>query len=120
MKGSFTIHSDLYPISFFVSIGQLESEYEPQFKRRFKDLTIDHGDLDDTCEALTRMFTSSNVCLIIFKSEEPAVAHVAHELFHATYYAIDRIGMRLCGKSQEAYAYMIGWLTNEFYKKYKV
>lgn len=49
--------------------------------------------------------------------EEWSVVH--HELFHAAYEVMDWIGIPLTPQTEEAYAYMIGYITNEFYKKIK-
>lgn len=41
---------------------------------------------------------------------------IAHESFHAVELIFNRIGMKLGEKSSEAYAYFIGFLTEEIYK----
>lgn len=41
---------------------------------------------------------------------------LAHEIFHAVTFILTRIGMSLTNESDEAYAYLIGYLTKEIYK----
>ena len=41
-----------------------------------------------------------------------------HEIFHAVDQIFRRIGMNLSEDSDEAYAYMIGYLTQEIYKRF--
>lgn len=42
---------------------------------------------------------------------------LAHEIFHAVYYLLDRIGIKITDDSDELVAYMIQYLTNEINKK---
>jgi hypothetical protein len=42
---------------------------------------------------------------------------LAHEIFHCVEFLMERIGMRLTVDSDEAYAYLIGYLTTEIYKR---
>jgi hypothetical protein len=41
---------------------------------------------------------------------------IAHEIFHAVDFLLERIGIKLSGDSGEAYAYLIGYVTQEVYK----
>jgi hypothetical protein len=41
---------------------------------------------------------------------------LSHEVFHAVTFILNHIGMKLCRKSDEAYAYLTGYLTTEIYK----
>lgn len=47
--------------------------------------------------------------------EKWSVVH--HELFHATYSVMDWVNIPLSQDSEEAYAYLLGYITNQFYKK---
>jgi len=42
---------------------------------------------------------------------------LAHEIFHAIDFVLRDVGMVLSEQSYEAYAYLIGYLTKEIYKK---
>jgi hypothetical protein len=43
---------------------------------------------------------------------------LAHEVFHIASFVLDRVGMKLkVMASDEAYAYLISYLTEEIYKK---
>jgi hypothetical protein len=46
-------------------------------------------------------------------------AFVAHEIFHAVYDLLAKAGIRLSFDSDEAYAYLIGHITQKFYEKAK-
>lgn len=38
---------------------------------------------------------------------------IAHEIFHIACYIMERVGISLCHESDEAYAYLIGYITNK-------
>lgn len=44
---------------------------------------------------------------------------LSHEIFHAVDYIFRRIGMKLGADSDEAYAYLIGYVTEQFWKEIK-
>jgi len=46
--------------------------------------------------------------------------HVAHEISHCAFAILDYVGIKLGNKSEEAYAYLIGYITREFYEKLSV
>lgn len=50
------------------------------------------------------------------------VGCIAHEAFHATKYIMDYVGMELNDASEEAYTYLLQWITNssmEMIDKYR-
>jgi hypothetical protein len=120
MNGSFIIDPIMYPVHFFVSVGQdfeiMKSDFKasyPNHEHGFKG-----GELDETCDGLTRLLNNVNVVMVIFSKENPEVSHIVHELFHATSAYMRRIGMPHGRKSEEAYAYLIGFLTEKFFEQY--
>lgn len=44
---------------------------------------------------------------------------ICHEAFHITSGVLEAAGLELVGGSEEAYAYLIGWLTEKIDKKLK-
>lgn len=62
----------------------------------------------------TAMF-SSGQSVMVLNSRDKGV--IAHEIFHAVEFLCNRVGFRLTRHSDEAYAYLIQYLTNEIYKK---
>lgn len=42
---------------------------------------------------------------------------LAHEIFHAVDFIMRDIGMKLTEHSHEAYAYLVGYLTEQIYKR---
>lgn len=44
---------------------------------------------------------------------------IAHEVFHACASVLDFAGCKMNGGSEEAYSYLLGWMTDEVYKVIK-
>ena len=68
------------------------------------------------------MFT--NGCSLIRLRNKPSTpkdyGYLQHEIFHAVTYILDKIGMEFkLYSSDEAYTYLIQYLTTEIYKKLK-
>lgn len=45
---------------------------------------------------------------------------LAHEIFHAVDFIFTRLNMKLSRDSDEAFAYAIGYVTEQIYKKFKL
>jgi len=52
----------------------------------------------------------------IILAEDACTGTIAHESFHATMYLLQMFGITMSDESEEAFAYMIGYLTNEVLK----
>lgn len=59
----------------------------------------------------------NNMWIIINTNEEylsvPIAGLISHEAFHATKYIMDFVGMELNDGSEEAYAYLIQWISDK-------
>jgi len=55
--------------------------------------------------------TNTCVTLIWFRDLRPRIATIAHEAEHAVFYCLRSIGMKHKDSSDEAYAYLLGWLV---------
>lgn len=74
---------------------------------------------DSVSAAMTYVFGNRN-CLVRFKVEEPTPDFhdcVAHEAFHCAAGILDYVGVKLGSKSEEAYAYLLGYIVKEIYEK---
>jgi hypothetical protein len=68
-------------------------------------------------ETIDYLKEHSEVC-IIFPSDKPTIEYVVHELTHATQMILRHIGFRETGDGcDEPFAYLLGYLVKEFYKK---
>jgi len=117
----------VYPFDIMVSIGESDDEF---IKSCTKILAKEHvGELKED-EVVCRMsqtqqgrtiMLSGNQTIIRLKSKPQSAREygfMAHEVFHAVTFIMDRVGMKLkLMTSDEAYAYLVGYVTEEVYKR---
>lgn len=53
------------------------------------------------------------------KTQEEFFSEIAHEIFHVTCWIMKYVGITLSDESEEAFAYLNGYITEQFYKKSK-
>lgn len=110
----------VYPFDVMVSINQSNDAIEKSLKSK----GIDYADVNVRSESSTRkgrtiMFKGNQTLIRMFdfvKTPE-CQGYLAHEIFHAVEFVMERIGMKLCQKSDEAYCYLCQYLTTEIYKR---
>ena len=113
-KKCFVISCVIFPYDVMILFNLQYPDLEKTLKRH---LPIDvHNEIkafDSDYDATTVLFSTGQTC-IHFRKKTAGV--VAHEIFHAVHFILDRLGMKLTVESGEAYAYLIQYLTNEVYK----
>ena len=104
-----------------VSFGQTDDELLKTLSKSLTDDKIKNKDVwsDNEREGRTIMFLSGQTLIRMPKVPKSVKEYgsLQHEVFHAVEFVLMRIGIKLCKKSDEAYAYLIGYLTSEIYKK---
>lgn len=124
-KLNFIIPLVVYPFDIMVSFGETNEEIGKRLSKY--GLTPDDIQLasftSETIEGRSVMF-SSNQSLIRLRylpKKPKHFGYLQHEIFHCVSFILWRIGMPLeIEKSDEAYAYLIGYVTDEIYKKLKI
>lgn len=122
-KGSnFIIPLVVYPFDVMISIGETNEDIDKRFKKY--NLTAEDISLatftSHTVQGRTVMFSSNQTLIRLrnFPKSPVDYGNLQHEIFHAVTFVMDRIGMVLkVEESDEAYAYLIGYLTREIYKR---
>jgi len=117
---NFIISLIVYPYDVMVSIG----ETDKQLKKRLAYYDI-HDDKTWKYSSPNKCAKSAifmgDQCLIRIKGNPTTAVdfgNLQHEIFHVVTLVMQRIGMDLKIKvSDEAYAYLIGYLTKEVYEK---
>lgn len=119
---NFIIPLVIYPFDVMVSIEETDAELS---KKLQKYITDPKGigelmNLSSTTQGRCVML-ECNQTVIRLKRQlyaHQTYATAAHEIFHATSFILNRIGMKMeIGISDEAYAYLIGYLTKEIFKR---
>lgn len=101
-----------------VSIGETDAE----LKKRFDKFNLVYYNYFEhpLKKARSTLFDTGQT-IIRFRSPE-SVDHdtISHEVFHAVTHLLDFIGMPLnLDHNDEAYAYLVGYLTKSIYEKIK-
>jgi hypothetical protein len=115
---NFTIPYVIYPFDIMFSFG----ESDKALFKKLKSLGIGEPSL---CEisgiTLARTVVFKEGPSIIRMQQAPKTPFqlgvLQHEIFHAVYFLFTRIGIKLCDKSDEAFAYTIQYLTEQVYKR---
>jgi hypothetical protein len=109
----------IYPFDVMVSMG----ETDEQLKKTIKRYSVTEKELDEIS-----LIGSGRYCLfecgasLLRTKTIPTSAFdfgvLQHEIFHATVSVLWKIGMKLeINVSDEAYAYLAGYLTEQIYKR---
>lgn len=120
---NFIIPLILYPFDVMISIGQDDNELE-KVLNKISNLTEDDIYACKYPSIFVKgravMFTTNASIIRLKKLPETSEEYgiLAHEIFHIVTFIMNRVGMKLkLLVSDEAYAYLIGYLTTEIYKQ---
>jgi len=115
----FVIPLVIYPFDIMISINEKD---EVLIKR-----LIEYNNTKEECELLLdftgtgrTVILPSNQTVIRLRISKKLHGIISHEVFHAVSFIMERIGMKLeIELSDEAYAYLIGYVTDKIYEKLK-
>lgn len=122
---NFIIPFVIYPFDVMFSIGQTDDEVRIELEKYLNiermDLLMDACELKKSFGLAVRLWEGGSFLIRIKGNPNSAKFHatVNHEIFHVVHDLLDGIGIKLSNDSEEAYAYVIGYLTEQFYLNYK-
>jgi len=122
---SFIIKYEVYPFELFVSIAQKDKEFWTDIKKIL---------LEEHVEGLKEMMKDQFSARTVFMSDPPnggqtvmrlmgwqyhpkARGILQHEIFHAVAFLMMELNMPLCHENDEAYAYLVGYITEKIEEK---
>jgi hypothetical protein len=91
-----------------------DTAYAAQYVRENLDSTVTSKDFDARGVTFGPV-EGKPIIIWLFDAEDKGT--VAHELFHAMLYKMHWAGMELHSETEEAFAYELQYLTNEFYNQ---
>ena len=114
---------DMFPAEFIFSIGQGKKQIEKLLRKhnepqKWIDIALKELDNENMGGYTLKMF--GNIFIYLPKYNDWNTKDrgtVAHEIFHAVDMLAEKMGQSLVKDAEEFYAYMIGYLTMEFYAK---
>lgn len=120
MVKNFKIEPTIYPYPIYVSYNDqkgllklITSEYD----------NIEQSSIDSIINSLKGSYLAKTLELgngtivLFFKTRD--IATIVHEVFHAVYAIFENVHIPLSNDSEEAWAYYIGYLTQEILTKFK-
>ena len=111
---SFGIDVSIYNTYVIVVIGQSKYINKCLSKRGLKKI-----DISNVKGAAGYTFQLEEGILLWLKQKPPFTAFnmgcLVHEIFHCTEFILSRVGLKLSKKSDEAYAYLMGYITENIF-----
>jgi len=123
MGVNFIVPLVIYPFDVMFSVGESDNKLRKTLKKRLVKEAFESAYSDDfllgfnpdSIEAGQTLFINGHRQTIIRLGENPSHGVVGHEIFHAVSMILKYLKMPLCSENDEAYAYLIGYLTDRFY-----
>lgn len=106
---------DIYNFNLFFIVGDtkelknsLDSHFEEKAEAVYNLMT---KGMTETLTGSTALIDNGQV--ILWLPDASRKGTVAHEIFHAVCFIMEKVGIGFSNESDEAYAYLIGYLTDK-------
>ena len=109
-----------------VSIGETDDEFKKSLLKvgKLKEVEADEGmfAMAENHKGRTLHLDGGQTIIRIPTQIKTAEQHgtLAHEIFHAVEFLFRRLNTNLTLDSDEPYAYLIGYLTEQIYSRFKI
>ncbi|WP_080057182.1 hypothetical protein [Spirosoma aerolatum] len=121
---NFIISYGVYPFDLMVSIGEdTETVKKRLSKTNLSRLDIEQTDVYEIVgKGRTVMFSNGATLLRLPHLPETPFEFgvLSHEIFHCVHFLFEKIGIKLSMDSDEAFAYMVGYITSEIFHRAKL
>lgn len=116
----------VYPFPIMISIGENDDSLKKALKKYIwdenirKEVEADVLNIGSTVRGRVVMTTCNRSIVRIaeYPKSPEDFGNLAHEIFHTVVFILDRAGVSFfSGQPNEAYAYLIGYITTEIHKK---
>ena len=117
---NFIINLEVYPFDVMVSIGETDEAVVKHLVKKGVPLTECNKHLIEiNGKGRSLMFPTGQSLLRLPKKPETnfEMAVLQHEIFHIVQFVMHKVGITLSDDSDEAYAYLIQFLTLKIYNK---
>ncbi len=121
---NFIIPLVIYPFDIMFSVGESDKRLKNTLKKTLHKDAFEIAYNDDfllgfnpnTKEAGQTLFIKGHQQTVIRLGKKPSHGIVAHEIFHAVMLLMNFLKMPLSLENDEAYAYLIGYITEQFWE----
>ncbi|HMT01783.1 MAG TPA: hypothetical protein PKD00_00495 [Burkholderiales bacterium] len=111
----------IYPFSIIVFYGNDKSLLSKKLKKYLFKEDIEYLKTIEFHRGKSIMFTSGQT--LLWLKEEPnnpeTLAILNHEIFHCVCFIMEKVGIKFSDDSDEAFAYLIEYVSKQIYKKLK-
>lgn len=117
---NFIIPLVIYPFDVMVSFAESDEQVVAHLKKYGIDTTDNKGwTFEETTKGRCVIFPGHQtlIRLLDFPTTVEQYGCLQHEIFHAVHFITRKMGFKLKVSSCEAYAYLIGYLTEKIYEK---
>lgn len=116
---SFRIKIDLYNYLVEVVITSDLEKAKEFVSKRLNDPYIQVEDFHAAGKVFKKKRYAPIMWLPFTPVDNVSLSVVSHEIFHLVHYLMSHVGMDLDDSSEEAYAYVMGYITKQFWKNVK-
>lgn len=122
---NFIIPLEIYPFDLMFSLGQSDEKFKKSLSEHIQKEYMPTNDafimsFEDGCRGKTFHHITSKYTIIRLPNKPKTRVEfgtLSHEIFHAVDMIFRTIGITLSEDSDEAYAYIIGYITEKFWEK---
>lgn len=122
IKMIFIVDCKIYPFEIMVYFGEEKEPLIKKLKKFLPDKLFEDIKTMDIKNGRSIIFDSGQT--LLWLKEKPTsidgLALLNHEIFHCTCFILERVGIKYSHKSDEAFAYLIQYLTEEIYCKLNI
>lgn len=117
---NFIVPLVIYPFDIMFSIGETNKQFKRSLKENlpkdaYKCCVEDAWLFDFEGRDNGKSMILSSGQTICRLGKTPSKGTTAHEIFHCVEFILRKLQMKLCPENDEAYAYLIGYVTEQFY-----
>lgn len=117
----FIVSYEVYPFDLMVSFNEPKDIFIKRLKNRMPEDMHHEVDEEFLCKytARTVMFSGGMTAIhfTFWPERASQYALIAHEIFHAVCFLMGNLNMKLSHENDEAYAYLLQYITEQIYKK---
>lgn len=107
----------LYRVNIRFHISDSDEERRKSYKSWFQAPFDKDGEILPK-ESAARLLASTNACSFVMLRPEFKISDLVHESLHCTFEVARYVGLKHNYESEEAFTYLLGYIIDEFYKKY--
>lgn len=113
------IDISIYRTYLFIAVGLTDTELEEKLDKYVADKDfiaelVKDSHVDPTYQAMTAFYEGYNLVRFNTLPDAQDINIIAHESFHVTCSIMNHVDITLSDDSEEAFAYLIGFITEQF------